>query len=84
MGVCLLGRRAGERGLPEKGGREPQWNEASVGRGKAKLFPLQEDSGKLNLQGRFIHSWVFHSYYLEVNMLVLGRVLDSERSGLKP
>ncbi len=36
--------------LPRRGGKESDRRRAPVGRGKAKLFPLQRDSGRLNLQ----------------------------------
>jgi len=38
-------------GLPENGRQGASWNEATVGRGKAKLFPLQVASASLD--GRF-------------------------------
>jgi len=47
-GVCLLGRRAGVNVLPEKGRQRAVRKQASVGRGKAKLFPLQGGSLRLN------------------------------------
>ncbi len=40
--------------LPRRGGRESDRRRAPVGRGKVKLFPLQRDSGRLNLQ-RSLH-----------------------------
>ncbi len=46
-GICPLGRRAVFLGLPEKGRQGASWKEATVGRGKAKLFPLQGSSTAL-------------------------------------
>jgi len=69
-GVCPLGHRAGVNVLPEKGRQRAVRKQASVGRGKAKLFPLQSGSLRLNLQGRFFHSRVFYTYYLEENRKV--------------
>ncbi len=43
----------------EKGRQGAVRRKASVGRGKAELFPLQGGSLRLNLQGRFFHSRVF-------------------------
>ncbi len=43
--------------------------QASVGRGKAELFPLQGVRVRLNLQGRFFNYRVFYSLDLEENHL---------------
>jgi len=57
-GVCPFGRRThvreGEAG-----------SEATVGRGKAKRFPLQVDEVRLNLQGRFFHYRVLYPNNLD-------------------
>jgi len=47
-GVCPLGRRT-LHGVREGEAGSRKRSEASVGRGKAELFPLQRDSGRLNL-----------------------------------
>jgi len=47
-GVCLLGRRT-LYGVREGEAESRKRSEASVGRGKAQLFPLQRDSVRLNL-----------------------------------
>jgi len=47
-GICPLGRRT-LYGVREGEAESRKRSEASVGRGKAQLFPLQGDSGRLNL-----------------------------------
>jgi hypothetical protein len=47
-GVCLFGRRT-LYGVREGEAGSCKRNEASVGKGKAELFPLQSDSVRLNL-----------------------------------
>ncbi len=47
-GICPLGRRT-LYGVREGEAESRKRSEASVGRGKAQLFPLQRDSGRLNL-----------------------------------
>jgi hypothetical protein len=47
-GVCPFGRRT-FYGVREGEAESRKWSEASVGRGKAELFPLQRDSVRLNL-----------------------------------
>ncbi len=42
--------------LTRRGGRESDRRKAPVGRGKAKLFPLQRDSGRINLQWSLLPS----------------------------
>jgi len=49
----------------EKGRQRVVIKQASVGRGKAERFPLQGGSVRLNPQGRFLRSRVFHSSNLE-------------------
>jgi hypothetical protein len=51
----------------EKGRQGAVSRKASVGRGKAQLFPLQGVRVRLNLQGRLVHFRVFYTYYLEEN-----------------
>ncbi len=65
-GICPLGRRT-FYGVREGEAESRKRNEASVGRGKAQLFPLQRDSVRLNLQGRFFHCCVFNSHQLVEN-----------------
>jgi hypothetical protein len=99
-GVCPLGRRT-SYGVREGEAENRKRSEASVGRGKAELFPLQgarrgksgvfsestvlsfsnihgglfhrlpskDDSRRLNLQGRFLHSRVFYSHSLKESHL---------------
>jgi len=59
---------AGRFLTPEKGRqRAVIRRKTSVGRGKAQLFPLQGDSRRLNLQGRFFNFREFHPYNLDEN-----------------
>ena len=63
---------------PRRGGREPhgmrrplEGGKRSCSPSKLHRLPSMADSGRLNLQGRIIHSCVFYPHYLEENHLDL-------------
>jgi len=79
-GICPLGRRAVCLGLPEKGRQGASWNEATVGRGKTKLFPLQVASASLDCRfGKAKSSRSLHPFLCILSTL-FGREPSKDRS----